>query len=152
MYKKILVPLDGSPTAARGFEEAVGLARVTGASLQLLHVVDTYPFALEMATASTWQQIVDGMKEAGQAVLDRARQTAQDHGVAAAAKLIEGPSGRVADTVLDEAREAGCDLIVMGTHGRRGFSHVMMGSDAERVVRESPLPVLLVRHPEAPSR
>ena len=152
MYKKILVPLDGSPTAARGFEEAVGLARVTGASLRLLHVVDTYPFALEMATASTWQQIVDGMKEAGQAVLDRARQTAIDHGVAADVKLVEGPTGRVADAVLDEARESGCDLIVMGTHGRRGFSHVMMGSDAERVVRESPLPVLLVRHPEAPSR
>jgi nucleotide-binding universal stress UspA family protein len=152
MYCKILVPLDGSVTAARGFEEAVGLARATGASLRLLHVVDTYPFALEMATAATWQQVVDGMKSAGEAVLDRARRTAEEHGLKAEALLVEAQTGRVADAVLDDARSSGCDLIVMGTHGRRGFAHVMLGSDAERVVREAEVPVLLVRHPEARKR
>lgn len=55
----------------------------------------------------------------------------------------------MADAILDEAKAAECDLILMGTHGRRGFSHMVMGSDAERVVREARIPVLLVRHPDA---
>jgi nucleotide-binding universal stress UspA family protein len=69
--------------------------------------------------------------------------------VASEAHLIEDRIDRVADTIVDEARSTKCDLVVMGTHGRRGFSHVLLGSDAERVVRQCPLPVLLVRHPEA---
>jgi nucleotide-binding universal stress UspA family protein len=152
MYQKILVPLDGSPTAARGFEEAVALARVTGARLRLLHVVDTYPVALEMATAATWQQVVEGMKAAGQTILDQARRTAESHGLTAEVQLIEAQTARVADVVVEDARTTGCDLIVMGTHGRRGFAHVVLGSDAERVVRDSEGPVLLVRHPEARKR
>lgn len=148
MYRKILVPLDGSATSARGLEEAVGLARTAKATLLLLHVVDAYPLAVEMATAETWELVLEGLRKHGRALLDRARQTAADHGVTAEERLLEFPAGRVADAIVGEARSAGCDLIVMGTHGRRGFSHLMIGSDAERVVRDSPLPVLLVRHPE----
>ncbi len=58
---------------------------------------------------------------------------------------IEGRLQRVGDTIVDEARSAGCDLVVMGTHGRRGVSHALLGSDAERVARQCPVPVLLVR-------
>jgi hypothetical protein len=76
-------------------------------------------------------------------------QRATQQGVASEAHLIEDRIDRVADTIVDEARSTKCDLVVMGTHGRRGFSHVLLGSDAERVVRQCPLPVLLVRHPEA---
>jgi nucleotide-binding universal stress UspA family protein len=54
--------------------------------------------------------------------------------------------GRVADVVVEEAAKSGCDLIVMGTHGRRGFSRLALGSDADLVVRSSPVPVLLVRN------
>jgi nucleotide-binding universal stress UspA family protein len=152
MYRKILVPLDGSATSARGLEEATGLARAAGASLVLLHVIDTYPLAVEMATPDTWQKVVDGLRKHGQGLLERARKTLQEHGVAAVERLVEFPASRVADVIIQEANAAGCDLIVMGTHGRRGFSHMMIGSDAERVVHESKLPVLLVRHPEAKAR
>jgi nucleotide-binding universal stress UspA family protein len=69
--------------------------------------------------------------------------------VAAETRLVEARTERVADTIVQEARDAGCDLVVMGTHGRRGFNRVLMGSDAEIVLRHCPLPVLLVRHPEA---
>ena len=148
MYRKILVPIDGSPTAQRGFEEALGLARVMGATLLLVNVMDPYPVSVEWASASTWQLIADGMRQHGRSLIDRARSTAIDVGVAAETKLMESSAGRVADALIELVREAGCDLIVMGTHGRRGFNHLVMGSDAERVVRESPVPVLLVRHPD----
>ncbi|MDP1647224.1 MAG: universal stress protein [Rubrivivax sp.] len=149
MYGKILVPLDGSATAQRGFEEAVALGRALGSSLVVLHVIDTFPIAVEMITATTWQEISDGLRKHGHSLLDTACQTATTHGVKAEPHLVESRAERVADTILQQARDGGCDLIVMGTHGRRGFSHVLLGSDAERVLRESPVPVLLVRHPEA---
>jgi nucleotide-binding universal stress UspA family protein len=152
MYRKILVPIDGSATSARGLEEAVGLARATGAAMVLLHVLDTYPLAVEMATPDTWQKVVDGLRKHGEALLERAQTSVRTHGVACDVQLDELPAGRVADAVLRQARERDCDLIVMGTHGRRGFAHLMMGSDAERVVHEASVPVLLVRHPEAKGR
>jgi nucleotide-binding universal stress UspA family protein len=148
MYAKILVPLDGSATAHRGFEEAVALARALNSSLVLLHVVDPVPLPFEAATAGVWQDMTDGLRKQGEALLQRARQTAIDHGIAADTRLIEGRTERVAETIVAEARATRCDLVVMGTHGRRGFSHAMLGSDAERVLRSCPLPVLLVRHPE----
>lgn len=150
MYDKILVPLDGSPTSQRGFEEAVALARVMKSTLVLVHVIDTVPLALDMVPATSLQDISDGLRKQGQGLLERARQTAAEHGVATESRLIEGRLERVADTLVTEAHDAHCDLVVMGTHGRRGFSHALMGSDAERVVRQCPVPVLLVRHPEAP--
>ena len=149
MYKKILVPLDGSPTAFGGFEEAVALARALGSELVLVHIIDTFPMAVEMVPTTTWQEISDGLRHKGETLLKKARETAANHGVTIETRLIEARTERVADTIVQEARDAGCDLVVMGTHGRRGFNRVMMGSDAELVVRNCPVPVLLVRHPEA---
>ena len=149
MYAKILVPLDGSSTADRGFEEAVALARALNSALVLMHVIDTVPVTYEMVTVATWQEVSEAMRKYGQELLDNARRRAVEHGIATDVRLVEGRPERVADTIVTEARSAGCDLIVMGTHGRRGVSHALLGSDAERVLRISPLPVLLVRHPEA---
>jgi nucleotide-binding universal stress UspA family protein len=149
MYAKILVPLDGSLTSQRGFEEAVALARALKSSLLLLHVVDTLPVAVDMFNPSAWQDIGDALRQNGQALLDRAQRTATEHGVANEPRLIENAPGRVADAIVDEARRADCDLVVMGTHGRRGFGHALLGSDAERVLRLCPVPVLVVRHPDA---
>ena len=149
MYEKILVPIDGSATAIRGFEEAVALARALGSKLVLMHVIDTFPVAVEMVSSATWQEISDGLRQQGDTLLAKASETAANHGVAAETRLVETRTERVADTIVQEARNAGCDLVVMGTHGRRGFSRVLMGSDAEIVVRHCPLPVLLVRHPES---
>lgn len=149
MYRKILVPLDGSATSARGLEEAVALARASGASLALLHVVDAFPFTMDMTGAGAWDALVDGLRQQGRSLLEQAGETALAHGVKAAGKLVEFPSGRVADVIVDEVGAQGCDLVVMGTHGRRGFGHLMLGSDAERVLHLSPVPVLLIRHPES---
>jgi nucleotide-binding universal stress UspA family protein len=146
MYQRILVPLDGSPTSDRGFEEAVALARVTKASLVLVHVMEAQPMAVEMVPSSSWQEICEGLRQQGRSLLERAGRTAAEHDVNSEQRLIENRLQRVADTIVDEARSAGCDLVVMGTHGRRGISHALLGSDAERVARQCPVPVLLVRH------
>lgn len=149
MYRKILVPLDDSPTAVRGLDEALALAKTTGASLVLLHVIDAFPFVVETATSATWEALMDGLRQQGRALLQRGMDRARECGLAASERLVEFPQGRVADAILDEVKRAGCDLIVMGTHGRRGFRHALLGSDAERVLRQSPRPVLTVRHPDA---
>lgn len=149
MYAKILVPLDGSPTADRGFEEAVALARALNSALVLVHVIDTVPVTYEMVTVATWQEVAAAMRKSGQELLDNARTRAIEQGIATDTRLVEARAERVADTLVAEAGSAGCDLIVMGTHGRRGIGHALLGSDAERVLRISPLPVLLVRQPQA---
>lgn len=149
MYRRILVPIDGSATAQRGLQEALGLAKACDASLVLLHVVEAYPMMMEMATATTWEQVTSDLREYGQRVLEQAHQAAQAAGIASEARLEDAAASRVCDVVVDQARERRCDLIVMGTHGRRGVAHALIGSDAERVIRMSPVPVLLVRAPDS---
>lgn len=146
MYKKILVPLDGSPTAERGLQEAIGLALVHHARLHLLHVIDMYPVMIEVSGAAVaFDTMREELKAQGQAILDKAQRTAEAAGVATSASLSEVTAYRASTAIVETAKAEGCDLIVMGTHGRRGFSRALLGSDAEAVVRTAEVPVLLVR-------
>lgn len=147
LYRRILVPLDGSDFASQGLDHAIDLAKTTGAPLVLLHVIDTYPMGMKWADATAWRNLVDGWRTQGQALLDAARDRAQARGVAAETTLVEFPPGRVADSIVAQAEAHGCDLIVMGSHGRRGIGRMMLGSDAELVLRTSHVPVLVVRRP-----
>jgi nucleotide-binding universal stress UspA family protein len=146
MYRRILVPLDGSATAERGLQEALGLAKAFDSVLVLLNVLELYPVMMEMATATTWQQISDDLRTQGQRVLEKAHERARAAGVASEA-VLEDANGRVCDVIVEQAGKRECDLVVMGTHGRRGVQHALIGSDAERVLRQSPVPVLMVRAP-----
>jgi nucleotide-binding universal stress UspA family protein len=148
MYRRILVPLDGSDTAERGLQEALGLAKAFDASLVLLSVIEYYPVMVEMASATTWEQISTDLRSHSQRVLERAHDAARAAGVASEAHLEDAAAARVCDVIVDQAREHKCDLIVMGTHGRRGVEHALVGSDAERVLRQAPCPLLLVRADE----
>jgi hypothetical protein len=87
MYHRILVPIDGSATAQRGLQEAMGLAKTCDASLVLLHVVEAYPMMMEMATATTWEQVTTDLRAHGQRVLEAAHQAARDAGIASEARL-----------------------------------------------------------------
>jgi nucleotide-binding universal stress UspA family protein len=95
------------------------------------------------------EEMIEAQRKLGENLLERARTTAIGYGIAADTRLVDGRAERVADAIIAEALASRCELVVMGTHGRRGFSRVMIGSDAERVVRSCPVPVLLVRHPDA---
>lgn len=146
MYAKILVPVDGSPTSDRGLDEAIQLARLTGASVKLLHVIDLMTISMAPETgAALTSQMVQLLTEEGQQLLARAEARMKSAGVGVETQLVESSAGRVCDQVVEEARRWPADLIVIGTHGRRGVGRLMLGSDAEQIARLSPVPVLLVR-------
>ena len=150
MYKRILVPLDGSEAARRGLKEAIALAADQKAALHLLHVTSDFPIMVDIAdTAAFEKKYHEGMRQYGRELLDHAKGLAAGAGIEVETVLRDLRAGRVADAIVDEAKKAGCELIVIGTHGRRGLGHALLGSDAEKVVRQSPVPVLLVRAPAA---
>ena len=143
-YKRILVPVDGSPTAAKGMKAAIKLARENRGKLLLLHVVEEYTAFIAPEVGASLGPILDSLRLAGKRTLARIARSASKSGAKPQSVLVENFGGRVADTIVQQARRLRADLIVMGTHGRRGVSRVLLGSDAELVVRYSPVPVLLI--------
>jgi nucleotide-binding universal stress UspA family protein len=145
MYKRIMVPLDGSATAERGLREAIGLVAGQPTKLLLLHVVDDYPLLIETSSMDSHEAMMQSLRKYGQEVLAKARKACDDAGVPCETQVREVTGERVSDIIIDQAGQQGCDLIVMGTHGRRGLQRLTLGSQAEAVARASPVPVLLVR-------
>lgn len=145
MYTRILVPVDGSPTSGRGLEEAVKLARLTGARLRVVHVMEQFIYAAGMDGFVVTEDMVTAVALAGEKLLKDVRARVESAAVPIESALLEGRSGRVCDAVIDEAKRWGADLIVIGTHGRRGANRFFMGSDAEMILRQAATPVLLVR-------
>ncbi|MEO8542867.1 MAG: universal stress protein [Betaproteobacteria bacterium] len=150
MYSHILVPIDGSPTSNAGLDEAIKLAQQLGSHLRLLHVVDQMPLAVSAEGFGVMSVDVLGLlKEAGERVLAQGKARVEAAAVPVDTLLIDSPNGRLSDHVTTIARKWPAELIVIGTHGRRGIGRVLMGSDAEQVVRHAPVPVLLYRAAEA---
>ncbi len=140
--KKILVPTDFSELSGEAAQTAVAFAKVFGASIELVHVfvepayilpppVDMATFPFDLA------QILDRVQNG----LDAERDRVQGSGVTVTTTTL---SGRAAQEIVAHAKKTHADLIVMGTHGRSGFQHALLGSVAERVVHHSPCPVLVV--------
>jgi len=150
MYAKILVPVDGSPTSNLGLDEAIKLAKETGARLKLLTVVDIWALAAapEAFTGAT-PELLTLLKDGGAAILASAKDRVDAAGLACDTLLADSLEGRVCDLVVEEATRWGAELIVIGTHGRRGVGRMVLGSDAEQIVRLAPVPVLLVRGKDA---
>ena len=145
-YRKILVAVDGSDASNKGLREAVRVAKAEGAQLFAVHVVDHFPaFAgLDSMVGAPAVDVLPALREGGNRVLDKAQALALKQGVKAKTSLREMLSGAAADPIVREARKVGADLIVLGTHGRRGVRRMVLGSDAEQVVRTASVPVLLV--------
>ena len=144
MYQRILVPVDGSPTALRGLDEAIRLAKLTGGSLHLVNVLDQ-PVVLGVDAYHT--DVFGALRRAGAKLIEEMEARARAAGVEATTFVSDVLPGRVSDVVVAQARACAAALIVLGTHGRRGIGRVLMGSDAEQIVRVAPTPVLLVRAP-----
>lgn len=146
MYKRILVAVDGSDTSQLALQEAVKLTRESDGQLRIVHVVDEVTFDL-------YQEVVDpgeiqkAITKSGEAILSKAQTAVRAAGVKTETRLlkIEKLGRRVTDMIAQEADAWPADLIVIGTHGRRGFNHLLMGSVAEGVVRIATKPVLLIR-------
>jgi nucleotide-binding universal stress UspA family protein len=145
-YRKILVPVDGSRTSLKGLKEAVRLAKAARARIVLLHVVDEFVAFTGMETTGAFvQELIDGLVAGGRRILEKARRDAERLGVKAQTVLRERVGGPAAYEIVRQAKKHRCNLIVIGTHGRRGVRRLALGSDAELVVRNSSVPVLLVR-------
>ena len=145
MYQHILVAVDGSSTSDRALQEAIRLTQDLGSSLRILVVVEPIMLTGE-AEYVDYNEIHKAVVGYGQNVLKKSGDAAHQAGVEAETRLIEskGFGERVADVIAHEA-DTWADLIVIGTHGRRGFNHLLMGSVAEGVVRIATKPVLLIR-------
>jgi nucleotide-binding universal stress UspA family protein len=144
MYQRILVPVDGSPTSERALQEALRLAQQQSGRLELVHVLGDVRL-MEANSYINYAEMKDAMTSAGKKLLEQTRTVAQQSGTAAEVKLLEAGGTRIASAIVEEARLWQADLIVIGTHGRTGFSRVLFGSVAEGVVRTAHIPVLLIR-------
>lgn len=148
MYQRILVPIDGSETAERALREAIKLADGK-AQLRLLHVVEeVYPLDAEGYAFIDYAALRDVARSSGERLLARAGEMASQAGAAVETSLLEAEGERVASVIDADARNWPADLIVIGSHGRSGFSRLLFGSVAEGVVRGASVPVLLVRSAE----
>ena len=150
MYKHILVAVDGSDTSNLALQEAMKLAKEQEAVLRLVHVVDETPVYMTMVTMDAQFSVADyqkAMREAGQKVLATCAATARQAGVEVDTKfvILDVLRRRICDAINEEAKGWPADLVVIGTHGRHGFNHLLLGSVAEGVIRLAAKPVLVVR-------
>jgi nucleotide-binding universal stress UspA family protein len=144
-YRKILVAVDGSPTSMKGLREAIRVAKDGGSHLVVLNVVnELYAFA-PLEGYAPGVDLVPALREGGRRTLAKAKALADKAGVRATTVLRETIGGAAADAIVREARKQRADLLVLGTHGHRGLRRMVLGSDAEQVVRSASVPVLLVR-------
>ncbi|SCK10758.1 universal stress protein [Vogesella sp. LIG4] len=151
MYRHLTVALDGSHNARPALIEAVRLAAAAKARLSLVHVISVHDFAIDSVGLLDVQALQEEARKQGQFILDEGREYAQQHGVGdVSAHLLEAPQGGAdaATVLVDFAAGAASDLLILGTHGHRGWKHLLLGSFAEAVLRRTTLPLLVVRNPE----
>lgn len=146
MYNNILVAVDGSDTSDKALEESIRLAKQWGSKLRVVHVVDEVSLNRDMDVTGTGN-ILKEQREAARGILARAEERAKQAGTAVETRLLQLDRLvlRVADIIAEEAQSWPADLIVVGSHGRRGVRRLFLGSVAEGVSRVATTPVLLVR-------
>jgi nucleotide-binding universal stress UspA family protein len=139
MYERILVPTDGSEGMGRVLGHAAELARIHGATLDFVYVVNTAAFA-NLPMETSWEGVRESLQEEGESALETAESAVEP--VRTERHVLEGGPSR---EIVAYAERSDADLVVMGTHGRGGLNRILLGSVAERVVRGSTVPVLTVR-------
>ena len=150
MYSKILVAVDESETSRHALQQAIELARKLSASVRMVHVLDMSWLPIGPEVAIDTAALSEARRGVGEKIIAAACETAKAAGFEAEAALIEieTPMQQIAQAIAKETARWGADLVVLGTHGRRGFQHLMLGSVAEQTVRQSSVPVLLIPAPK----
>lgn len=142
MYEVILFPTDGSDAADAALQHALEHAGNYGATLHVLYVADTNRDSVSIVGST----VVDALVEEGEAIVDTAEKQALDRGIAVESAVVQGDPSR---TILDYVDAVDADLVVMGTHGRRGLDRILLGSVTDRVIRSCSAPVLVVREDDS---
>jgi len=153
MYQRILVPVDGSATSNLALESAIGMAKAFEGRLRLVHVLDEIAWmggydAYGGSTAGLYESLRKWADE----VLREGVATVRSAGIEADMMLFDAPGQRLGETVATAAQLWNADLVVVGTHGRRGVHRLLMGSGAEQIIRLAPVPLLVVREAAKASR
>lgn len=145
-YKNIMVAVDGSATADLALAEAIYMAKSFKAHLYVIHVVDEFPIQ-NLALGVDFERYREIIKEDGLTLLKKAETTAQKNAITAETILVEilDSHKKISERILQEVLSHQVDLLILGTHGRRGFRRLMLGSVAEETIRMANVPVLLVR-------
>jgi nucleotide-binding universal stress UspA family protein len=151
-YERILVPVDGSATSTAGLKHALSLAKAGGSRIRLIHVIDEAPLVSYPEAVYQVGDWIEDLTRAGQEILQKACRMIEAAGVRCESTLVESKGLRVSDVITQEAKRWRASVIVIGTHGRRGVNRLLMGSDAELVVRNTSVPVLLVHGVHEPAR
>ena len=150
MFKRILVPVDGSDTSNLALEAAIRLARTSNGRLRLVHALDEplwlAAYGMHGRTAAGLHEV---MCNSGNALLHKSMDTARAVGVETDMMLFDKPGLRLSEAVSNAAKLWDADLIVVGSHGRKGFSRLVMGSGADQIIRTAPVPVLVIRGNDA---
>lgn len=147
MYQRILIATDGSALSRKAVESGIALAALTGGQIIALKVVSRYPVSyfegsISLSVSSV-AKVEKQWAEEALAVVEKIRSGAELRGVKA--KALTHVSDLVAESIIAVAKKHKCDLIVMASHGRRGFKRVLMGSETMQVLTHSHIPVLVLR-------
>lgn len=144
MYKRILFPTDGSDITAKALHTALGLAKLTGAELYIIAVKDPFPYgAISEMQPTPPQEFLDAQERVASARVQKARDAAAAAGLVAHGHTVEAVHPW--EAIIDHAKAQSCDLVVMASHGRRGLSALLLGSETQKVLTHVSLPVLVVR-------
>lgn len=141
-YRRILVPVDGSDASNRALVTALQLARDVGGRVLVLHDISDLSYLSPYTDA---RALIDAAHEEGEHVLKAALDICESSGVPAESRLVEGTGHRLGEVVSDAAVSWNADLIVLGSHGRRGLQRLLLGSGAEQILRLAPVATLVVR-------
>jgi nucleotide-binding universal stress UspA family protein len=145
MYARILVPIDGSATSMRGLTEAIKLATALLARVRVVHVINELLADYTLAPSVYYEKVIEAEREVGKKTLANAQAHARELGYDVEVELLETIGARASTMIIEAAKRWDAEIIVMGTHGRRGLRRLAIGSDAEMVLRSAPVPVLMVR-------
>ena len=144
MYQRILVPTDGSEITAKAVATAVSLARLSGASLVALCVKEPFPYsAISEMQPVPPQEFYDAQERIAAGRVKVVLAAASAAGLVCEGSTVEALHPW--EAILETAKQKGCDLVVMASHGRRGMAALLIGSETSRVLTHSPLPVLVVK-------
>ncbi|MBX3618687.1 MAG: universal stress protein [Rhizobacter sp.] len=144
MFQRILVPTDGSDITKKAVASAIGLARSLGAKLYTLSVKEPFPYsAISEMQPTPPQEFFDAQERIAAARVKDVRETAEAGGLQVEAHTVEALHPW--EAIIDHARRHECDLIVMASHGRRGVTALLLGSETQKVLTHSTVPVLVVR-------
>ena len=145
MYRHILIPVDGSDASKAGLREVIRIATADVSRLRLVHVINSSVGGDSYGPGTVGDTFMQASRDKGTAILAEAQEVLASYNLHTECVLIEPHGERVASLIIAQAREWPADLIIMGSHGRRGLARAAKGSEAAEVFRESPVPLLLVR-------